>query len=385
MAQRRRRQAPKPTKERKSWKIRYYTDVVDADGTRRRVRKTKSLGLVREITFRQAQKEAAKFLQPINDAEPHAGYASKTMNNLIQRWGTAVRPTLKRSTQDSYAWAFRRIQPAFGSAPVAAISRADVQEFLTAASVGLAPVSVRSLRVHLQGLLTVAVEWEWLSRNPAKGRFRLPAPDPIRPRHILTPEDCQRLVAVLPPPYDVAVVLACHSGLRSGELAALRWGDFDGRRIAVARAVYRGQLGTPKKRRSRRRVEIGSQAREALARWRSQTRFPADSSYIFAIRRDTPLDMHNVAKRHVKPAVERLGLPSVSWHSFRHTYTSWGRAAGVTPEGMRDQLGHASIATTLGIYSHLGNDGVADQIDAFVAANRNPSTGTPRASEGYVN
>ena len=43
----------------------------------------------------------------------------------------------------------------------------------------------------------------------------------------------------------------------------------------------------------------------------------------------------------------------MSWHDLRHTYTTWGRLAGIQPEIMRDQLGHASVMITLDTYSHV--------------------------------
>ena len=67
----------------------------------------------------------------INDVEPGVEYAEKTMNQLIAQWRETIKPNLKRSTQESYEWAFKRIVAAFGSWPVAEIIRGDVQRFLT--------------------------------------------------------------------------------------------------------------------------------------------------------------------------------------------------------------------------------------------------------------
>ena len=48
----------------------------------------------------------------------------------------------------------------------------------------------------------------------------------------------------------------------------------------------------------------------------------------------------------------KLGIPLVSWHDLRHTYTTWGRKAGVKAEVTRDQPGHVSVQVTLDLYSH---------------------------------
>ena len=182
MARRRRGQFPKPKKEKGQWKIRYYTDQAQEDGIVRRVRKTKCLGRVGEMTLTEARKEAQRFLQPINDVEPGVEHAEKTMNQLIAQWREIVKPNFKRSTQESYEWAFKRIVRAFGPVPVASVEKADVQAFLTSVARELAPESVRDLRARLRGLMSIAEEWDWirLGRNPASGRLRLPPRVPVR-------------------------------------------------------------------------------------------------------------------------------------------------------------------------------------------------------------
>ena len=122
--------------------------------------------------------------------------------------------------------------------------------------------------------------------------------------------------------------------------------------MTVDEAIYRGDLGTPK-RSKLRTVTIGPLAQQALEDWKAQAPFLGPDDFIFAVRTNSPIDLHNALARHVKPACSRLGLPLVSWHDLRHSYTTWGRKAGVSAETMRDQLGHASVKTTLDIYSHL--------------------------------
>ncbi len=87
---------------------------------------------------------------------------------------------------------------------------------------------------------------------------------------------------------------------------------------------------------------------------------------MFGIRTNTPIDLHNAVARHVKPACKTLGLPAVSWHDLRHTYTTWGRLAGMKAETMRDQLGHSSVLMTLDVYSHAQDrSGEAAMIEQY--------------------
>ena len=356
MARRRRRgQNPKPKKENGQWKIRYWIDQSQPDGTVRRVKKTKCLGKVGEMAFSRASAEVRRFLQPINDLEEGIEYSEKTVNQLVARWREAVKPNLKRSTQESYEWAFKRIERVFGPIAVVEIEKADVQVFLTDASRELAPESVRDLRARLSGLFSTSEDWGWIrpGTNPAKGRLRLPERIHVRQKRILSPLDFQGLLMALPQPYSTTVMLAVLSGLRKGELAALRRQDIEPGSVTVDEAVYRGELSSPKTPKSRRTVDIGPATQKALDEWLSMAKFKGAEDFVFAIRTNTPIDLHNVIARHIKPACRKLGIPEVSWHDFRYTYTTWGRNAGVKAETMRDQLGHSSVLMTLDVYSQV--------------------------------
>ena len=380
MARRRRGQFPKPKKENGQWKIRYWTDQAQADGSIRRVRKTKCLGKLSEITSREAQKAAQRFLQPINDVVEGIEHSEKTVSQLIAQWQVAVKPNLKPSTQASYEWGFKRINRVFGRFAVADIERADVQAFLTEARKQLAPESIHDLHARLSGLFSTAENWGWIPRgtNPAKGKLYLPERIPARRKRILTPEQFQNLLMALPQPYNTALMLAGMAGLRKGEIAALRWNDIQPRAVIVDEAVYRGRLGTPKTPRSRRRVAIGPALEKALEDCRKRAKFTGSEDFVFGIRTNTPIDLRDVVARHVKPACVKLGIPLVSWHDLRHTYTTWGRKAGVKAETMRDQLGHVSVQITLDVYSHVDdNQADAGLIESYALPDYGTSNGTP--------
>lgn len=237
------------------------------------------------------------------------------------------------------------------------ISKRDIQAFPVAASHELAPISVRDLRAHLSGLLTIAEELGWIANNPAKGPIRLlPAVQariPVRQKVVLTPEEWRLLVEALRQPYSPVVTLAVLTGLRRGELAALRWNDILSDKVVVDEAIYCGTLGTPKGHLPRRIRRMGEKVYSAIQQWRTMAPYTEPSDFLFGIQNNTPIDLHNALAREIRPARRRIGIPVISWHDLRRTYTTWGRQAGVSPEVMRDQFGHASIETTLGIYSQL--------------------------------
>lgn len=386
MAHRKTYQKPEPREVNGQWKIWYRAPVEQADGTIVRKQRTKCLGLVAEMTLSQARKTRDQFLQPINEVAVGIEYTCKTMEHLIVRWRDAIKPSLKFSTQQGYEWAVKRIEPAFGGSPLATIGRADVQSFLTDAARGLSSESVRDLRARLRGLLSVAEDWGWIPHgtNPAAGRLRLPQHNRARPLVVLWPDQFWRLVAHLRQPYRTIVVLAALGGPRRGELAALRWNDNpEPGKLLVDEAVYWGsrdkqrnlpswRIDSPKTASSRREIAIGPVAQQAIDLWRAQAKFTAPNDYMFAIRTNTPIDLHTAVERHLRPAATQAGVPKVSWHDLRHIYTTWGRLAGMKPEIMRDQLGHSSVLMTLDVYSHVNQTderaGAAAKIEDFALA-----------------
>jgi integrase len=258
-------------------------------------------------------------------------------------------------------------------------------------------------------MLSIAVEWGWLQQNPAVGRFRLPERVSKRPRIVLWPEQFWALVGHLRQPYQTIVILAVLGGLRRGELAALRWGDNrQPGKILVDEAVYWGnadeennlpywRLGTPKTPKSRREVAIGPIAQRAIDEWRSarwasknrpMVRFAGPNDYMFAIRKNTPIDLHSAVERHLEPAAIKAGVPPVSWHDLRHTYTTWGRLAGMKPEIMRDQLGHASVLMTLDVYSHVNQSeervGDVAKVEQYASEKPKAPAPEPAAKSGKV-
>ncbi len=358
-------QTPRPRREKGKWKIWYRKDTVSAEGVHRRFQTSRTLGDVKTMSFSEASRLSREFILPINDVQTGVEYSARTFGDLVIRWRRTVKPTLKGSTQHSYEWAAVHMLAEWKETPVSKIERADVQEFLLSRP-GLSPVSIHNLRAHLSGLLTVAVEWEWLSANPAKGRFRLPAPEPVRPAVILRPEQIRLLLETLPEPYDSVFGLAVLCGLRPGEIGALRWDDLVNKEVTIRRRVYRGVLDTPKSQRSRATLPVDRGIWGRLEAWRSRTRFPSGESYVFAVRRDSPLDMHNALRRKLQPAARFVGLTRLCWRDLRPTFCTLGRQSGVSPEGMQKLMRHRDVSTTLGVYSRFGGVAELEKISALV-------------------
>ena len=135
---------------------------------------------------------------------------------------------------------------------------------------------------------------------------------------VLTPVQVRNLAAVLHEPARSITLLLVLTGLRIGELLALRWGSIDLNvlLLRVCETVYDGRFDQPKTKRSARTVPIGTETAEILAAIRPAA---VDArALVFATREGLPLDRWNLLRKHLKPAAKRLGLPGVTWHLLSH-------------------------------------------------------------------
>jgi integrase len=151
------------------------------------------------------------------------------------------------------------------------------------------------------------------------------------------------------------VGLAILSGLRRGEIFALRWRDIDedGRHLTVREAVYDGAFSTPKTEAGSRRIPLSPGATELLINWKAHVG-PSDSEgLVFSTRGGTPILPNNVLRRSVFPACDALGLPRATWLTFRRTYSSWSHAKGVPGKVIAQLIGHANVDTTLNVYTQV--------------------------------
>jgi integrase len=249
----------------------------------------------------------------------------------------------------------RHIEPFFGERPLERIGAEEIRRFMTAKKRdGLTTKTVTNCLVFMHGLFAFAVKREWMLANPvaAVDRPRAPLADPdIR---YLNLEEVEALLRAVPGDYlgptEHAVYLtAAMTGLRQGELIALRWMDIDwqARRVRVRRNYTRQQFGTPKSRRSSRSVPMADRVAGELERRFQASEFRADHDLVFAHPyTGHPLDDSKLRKRF-KEALARAGLRSIRFHDLRHTFGTHCASAGVPLRTLQEWLGHRDFTTTL--------------------------------------
>ena len=165
---------------------------------------------------------------------------------------------------------------------------------------------------------------------------------------------------------EALYVLALTTGMRQGELLALRWSnlDFENGTVQVNATLQRTTAGfvfaEPKTARSRRQVALSVAAVASLQRHRARqieerlglgTAW-VDDDLVFANEVGHPIDVSNLSRRSFWPLLQRAGLPRIRFHDMRHSAATLLLAQGMHPKIVADMLGHATIAVTLDLYSH---------------------------------
>jgi integrase len=349
------------------------------DGSIQQVQRTKILGRVGEMTVSQARSEALRFVQPINDLVLGVEYDRHTVIALVEKWRQTVARTLRPETLRSYRWALKRILSRFGEVPICEVERMEVEEFLIdCRSEGLSSSAVDTIKRRLKALFSCAIDWEWVTASPVRGRFRLGTPRKARPKTILSRSQVEAVLGQLTPPYDAMVLLAVYAGLRKAEIAGLQWRDIRAGQVLICRSVIRGQQGPAKTSGSETSVPIGPRTAAALTAWRKATRFREPQDWVFAIRTRSPANLDAVATKILKPAGRRIGVEPLCWHDLRHTFVTLGRQAGLAPEVMQRLARHADVRTTLEIYSHVTEEGASAMIEngKVVTSGNNNETGS---------
>lgn len=175
---------------------------------------------------------------------------------------------------------------------------------------GYSSSTLHGIRTTLSKLLQQTVEWNYLEENAARG-LRLGERVPKKELFFLEPCDALKLIESLPEPCRTVVLVALLTGLRIGEIAALRWNRVDFiRRVLQVKETYSDEtgFGTPKTRSSVREVPLSEPLRMALLQHRERCSDTNGNAFVFASKANTPISPKNMAHRVLRPSCVRLGL-----------------------------------------------------------------------------
>ena len=355
-------------KRRKVWVARWREDVLLEGGSVGRILRSVVLGSVADLPTRaEAQARLEEQLQPVNQGltRPEAAMAFGTFAET--QWQTLVFPTLKLSTQHGYRNVLRNhVLPYWKNWRLRDIGRADIQRWVADRfRQRQGWQTVRNSWVLLSGILETAVEYGYLTTNPARG-VKFPQKELREGPAIIAGADFAKLLAKVDEPHRTMVSLIAATGLRIGELLALRWRvlDLESGTLAVRESVFEGRFQRPKTQKAMRTIPLGPNAIAALNAHKARVTRKGPDDLVFGNRNGGPLRESKVLRNVLQPAAEAAGLGRVTWHQFRHIHSSLLNDLRVPVKIAQEQLGHASISTTLNIYTHVVDKSHRSAIEA---------------------
>lgn len=360
----------KTVKGRKRWAFDVFTGY-DSNGKRERVQKG---GF---NTRDEAQKAMNEVIQRRNEGT-FVSPSQQTFGAFLEEeWLPAIRSTIRPSTYSSYSMLVsKHVSPALGKEKLQALTPGKLNalySFLLSngrsdGRGGLSAKTVRNIHVVIRKSLGDAVRWGRVARNVATfadaPRLRQAGDKEMRTwnatelRTFLESISEDRLYA--------AWFLGAMTGMRRGEILGVRWQDIDldsgslSIRQTLITTDYKLTFSSPKTKRSRRQIALDRQTLSVLRahhKRQLEERMMVgagyeDSGLAFTVPTGGavhPDAFSQAFERHVR----RAGLPRIRLHDLRHTYATLALAAGIPVKIVSERLGHASIAITLDVYSHV--------------------------------
>ena len=289
-----------------------------------------------------------------------------TLHEFIRRWlDTAASPKLRPKSYESYESLLRRyIQPGLGGRIMSTITPLDVQDaYQRMIDRGLSSRTVRYTHSVLRSAMRQAIRWRLLTQDPTDGA-QLPRLGRREMRVLSAEQSRIFLSAALKTHCGTVFAIALTTGMRPSEYLGLKFQDIDFTRgtVSVVRTLERAtgcwRFADTKRSRSRRSIKLQGWVLEMLRRLEATTSkrpkcdLPGAADLVFTTPASRPIHSDKLAQRF-KQILNQEDLPTLRLYDLRHTAATLALSAGVPPKVVAEQLGHASAAFTLDIYSHL--------------------------------
>ncbi len=348
------------TNKSDSWYVSF--SYRDERGVSRRFRHSAGRGVSRteaerlaRTLYRKYQHNPIAFLAMLERRKPAASKGKPFAQVADEYVEQRVLLHLKHTTIRSHRQIIRvHLKPWFKNTDLTTIGNAEVDAYMSAkrhGAKGRKGLSAKSVNNHLSvlsSLFAFAIERGWITENPAKGkRLKVESSGFNWINEAETP-DFLASVQATDPDYHLLFLTALRTGMRQGELLALRWQqvtlDAEHPIIEVRYSHSHGKTTSTKGNRPRR-VPIHPELRRALASARGE---PAE--LVFTARDGRRLT-GNMIKNPMRRAAKAIGRPELRFHDLRHSFASQLTHKGVSLQVVQGLLGHSDVTTTAK-YSH---------------------------------
>ena len=370
-----------------SYRIRYSLGRDPVSG-KRRFASTTIRG-----TRKDAERELVRLLRMVDTGE-HVNPSRMTVRQWLELWLDAIRAEITPKTHESYAEIVRcYLTPALGSDRLYKLAPSQIQKAYNSWTrqdgKPLSPRTHRYIHVILKSSLARAVEQQLLVRNPADMLSkRLPKIERKALTTLTVGQAAHLLKSIRHTHIYWPVLLALTTGMRRGEIFALRWKnvELDRGTLRVTESLEQTKAGLRFKAPKTDRTRAITLPAFVIDELRRLKRKQAETLLRLGIRQSgetlvccredgEPKQPGSVTGEFVRLTSKIEDLPRVRFHDLRHSHATQLLADGVHPKIAQERLGHSTITTTMDLYSHVTDTMQADAAARLDAAFRPAITG----------
>ncbi len=322
----------------------------------------------------EAKELERKLQASMCDVEPGIGM---TVSELFEEYIKVKRSEVRETTLDKFIRNVRyHILPILGEYKLKKLTLPVLQDWKTKINdKDLSIITRQNLYGELRNLLNYAVKMEYLSANPLLklGNFKATLElEQTKEMDYYTADEFKQFISVARNcaieaqqsgnyfewNYYVFFSIAFYTGLRKGEIHALRWCDINGEYLSVTRSIAQKLKGEdritpPKNKSSIRTLQLPKPLLKILSEHKERCKqFDNFSENNLICGADKSLRDSTIQKRNVKFA-QLAGIKTIRIHDFRHSHASLLANEGINIQEISRRLGHSNVEITWNTYSHL--------------------------------
>ncbi|WP_339063632.1 tyrosine-type recombinase/integrase [Tepidibacillus marianensis] len=325
-------------------------------------------------TKKEAEKAMTQKVHELNTGA-YVEPSKLTLRDYLYQWlENYAKVNTAPRTYEGYEMIIRNhLAPSLGHIVLEKLKPLHIQKYYSAKLTngrfdGMGGLSAQTILHHhrvLKEALEQAIKWQLIIRNVAD------AVEPPRPQKIemvtLNKEEVSKLIeAAKGSPLFPIIFTAIYTGMRRGEILALRWKDINinNKMISVRQTLQavkgKGLIFKEPKSGKERTVSIPDSLIEQLKKQKIKQRenklllgqIYSDQDLVFAQKNGSPFQPSEVTRGFNK-IIKESGITKVRFHDLRHTHATLLLEEGIHPKIVSERLGHSSINITLDTYSHV--------------------------------
>lgn len=312
-----------------------------------------ALGLRRSTSKKEAENKLREIIAR-HSITSAAGNGKSLLRHFVNTYYRPARVEGKRAaTKRSYTQALDYyILPELGDISLGEIHKPTLTGFLNTLAGKYSKTIVQQCRYHIKAIFDEAVEAEWIYKNPAR---KLPMPDCKEPdRPYMENEEFVKLCNELPGYKDWLIVTVCRfCGLRTSEVFALRWRNWDGICFRPTDTVWNGVVQPRKVKRKSAKgpVAIPAGLRFEIEKWKEICPSSVPEAFIFPNTEGKAMDPSNFIDRVIRPAAVRAKISVPATFQVMRRTTATKQQAHGGPKSVQGQLRHSTVQTTFELYA----------------------------------